>query len=110
MANAPSAMQENMMPEIVGIWFPRNGLHIGSHIGAYGVITTANGEVGYAEGRAKCLIRLERDDGSTYDIIANCQYNPNISCTSLPLTFVWKNVAYGSRVKTPPYEIWTQMK
>jgi len=36
--NALSAMQESMIPEIVGIWFPKNVDHIGNHIEAYGVI------------------------------------------------------------------------
>src|SRR6202161_2620864 len=60
---------------------------------------TANGEVGYAEGHGKCFIQLERDDGSTYDIITNCQYNPNISCN-----------VFASHICMETHGIWVKSK
>jgi Reverse transcriptase (RNA-dependent DNA polymerase) len=41
---------------------------------------TSNGEIASAKGHGKCFVQLQSDNGSTYDLIVECLYNPNISC------------------------------
>ncbi|KAN0069276.1 hypothetical protein V8E54_012291 [Elaphomyces granulatus] len=41
---------------------------------------TSNGEIETAMGYGKCLIQLDQENSLVYDLVVNCQYNPNISC------------------------------
>jgi hypothetical protein len=41
---------------------------------------TANAEIETAMGYGKCLIQLDQENSLVYDLVVNCQYNPNISC------------------------------
>jgi hypothetical protein len=41
---------------------------------------TSNGEIETAMGYGKCFIQLDQENSLVYDLVVNCQYNPNISC------------------------------
>lgn len=41
---------------------------------------TSKGDMTSTKAYGKCSIQLERNDGSTYDILVKCLYNPHISC------------------------------
>ena len=60
---------------------------------------TSNGEIATAMGYGKCLIQLDQDNGSVYNLVVDCQYNPNISCN-----------VFGSHICMKDLGLWVKCK
>ena len=60
---------------------------------------TSNGEIATAMGYGKCLIQLDQDNGSVYNLVVDCQCNPNISCN-----------VFGSHICMKDLGLWVKCK